>query len=405
MKRPKRRSPAKPTRIKSGPKPAAAPAITAKQPSPPVEPVPAAAPPLAPEDDPDPFATGLAHQQAGRLAEAERYFQVVPKSDPTYADSRYRIGLIASQTGRPGMAVEMFGEAVALYTDFFPYFLNYAKALLVQGRQDEAAALLTTALDRFPTEFGPVRDLAQLAEQRQDWAEADRFWSLARERFPQIWPPYAGRARALHGLGRSEDAEQILLSALAAFPGQAGPINELAQLAEQRGIWDDVRRWSTMLREQFPNAWPGYAASARALRALGRQEEAEQLLLSAVAALPDQLSPIHELARLAEQRQDWADVLHWYTVARDRFPASWSGYRGSVQALREMGQPDAARQILLDAVERLPRETGPLYALAALAEQQADWAGSLHWWALALRRFPLDEDIRRRQAAALARSA
>jgi Flp pilus assembly protein TadD len=53
------------------------------------------------------LAVGLQHHQAGRLAEAEACYRRVLAAHPDHADPLHLLGIIAGQTGRHDLAVEL----------------------------------------------------------------------------------------------------------------------------------------------------------------------------------------------------------------------------------------------------------------------------------------------------------
>jgi len=59
------------------------------------------------------FAAGLAHHQAGRLAQAETLYRETLALEPDHADALHLLGVLASQIGRHDVAVELIDRAIA----------------------------------------------------------------------------------------------------------------------------------------------------------------------------------------------------------------------------------------------------------------------------------------------------
>ncbi len=79
---------------------------------------------------------------------------------------------------------------------------------------------------------------------------------------------------------RNEEAEQALVQGLKRFPRAESLAIRYARMAHDRGDWDEaVLRWAE-LRENFIFYKDGYEQGAVALRALGREQEAEAVLAS-----------------------------------------------------------------------------------------------------------------------------
>ena len=60
------------------------------------------------------FADAVGHHQAGRLAEAERLYRSALTINPRHDDSLHLLGVIASQSGRHDVAVELIRKAIAI---------------------------------------------------------------------------------------------------------------------------------------------------------------------------------------------------------------------------------------------------------------------------------------------------
>ena len=68
----------------------------------------------------------------------------------------------------------------------------------------------TAAKSRLPNEPGVFIDYGRVAELRKDWhGMAERFADV-RERFPDNWEGYTGRAQGLSMTGKIADAEALL---------------------------------------------------------------------------------------------------------------------------------------------------------------------------------------------------
>ena len=63
------------------------------------------------------FALALQHHRAGRLAEAERGYREILRSEPEHADSLHLLGVIALQNGDFTSALSLVQRAVGLRPD------------------------------------------------------------------------------------------------------------------------------------------------------------------------------------------------------------------------------------------------------------------------------------------------
>jgi tetratricopeptide (TPR) repeat protein len=205
-----------------------------------------------------------------------------------------------------------------------------------------------------------------------------------REPLPGNWQDYRDRAKALREQGRPDEAEAMLREALERFPHESGAYHDLARLAERRSDWAAAEQWWRRCLAASPNQWRmqiwwAHTGLAVALRHQGRNAEAEALLVEAQDRLPAAAGVFEEHARLAETTKDWDQAQVRWAACRERFPDRWAGYRGDATALREQGRADEAEALLLQAIERFPRETGAFQDLARLAERRGDWAAMERW--------------------------
>ena len=88
----------------------------------------------------DVLAAGVAHHQAGRLAEAEACYRRVLAAQPNHADALNMLGALAHQVGRSDVAVDLIRRAIEISGSNPGYFYHLGGALQGQGKLDEAAA-------------------------------------------------------------------------------------------------------------------------------------------------------------------------------------------------------------------------------------------------------------------------
>jgi tetratricopeptide (TPR) repeat protein len=161
-----------------------------------------------------------------------------------------------------------------------------------------------------------------------------------------------------------------------------------AVAAQEQRNWEEAwSRWA-VVRKRFPDEWGGYGAAAAAARELGRLDEAEQLLYDAAAHFSGRAVWLHELARIAERKGNWAEAeaLWRRFIAVD--PKTWWGHANLAVTLREQGRVEDAEEVLRGAREALPDEPPLIAEHARLAEARQDWDASLERWIQMRERFP-----------------
>jgi tetratricopeptide (TPR) repeat protein len=148
----------------------------------------------------------VSHHQAGRLAEAERFYRQVLSGKPNHPDALHLLGMIAIQTGRLDMAIELLRRAVATNPGIAEFQNSLGNALNDKGLFDEAIAAFRQAI--------------------------------------RIKPAYA---EAHNNLGISLRAKGLLDEAIAAYrqairvePGYAKAHNNLGNALRNKGLLDEA---------------------------------------------------------------------------------------------------------------------------------------------------------------------
>jgi tetratricopeptide (TPR) repeat protein len=188
-----------------------------------------------------------------------------------------------------------------------------ARALLHLGRAAEAEIVLA----------GARRDLPDDAAVLETWAEAALqrgAFETALARFRSLGRASGGLARALHALGRLDEADAVYAELNEAPPPDPDLAQHYALIAGERGDWAEAaRRWAR-LTAAFPDHLPGYWQRAEALAETGRWAEADAVLCEAVARFPEDLETALRWAASGRQGPDPALGASRSDVLCRRFP-------------------------------------------------------------------------------------
>lgn len=92
------------------------------------------------------FALALQCHQTGKFSDAEGMYRHILSGNPRHADAQHLLGVLALQSGRPQVAAELIGKAIALNSRAPSFHSNLAEALRILGRYDEAVSHLEEAL-------------------------------------------------------------------------------------------------------------------------------------------------------------------------------------------------------------------------------------------------------------------
>ena len=128
-------------------------------------------------DDPDElFDRAHAAEQIGDIAEAERLYRILMKSDPTDASAPFNLGNMLRAAGRTVEAEAALRAATRANPAFAEAWYNLADLLDDQGRSEAAIDCLRKALVVAPDYIDAMFNLALLLQRKGALTEAADYW-------------------------------------------------------------------------------------------------------------------------------------------------------------------------------------------------------------------------------------
>ena len=277
-------------------------------------------------------------------------------------------------------AEDAWRRFIAVEANIWWSYTGLASTLHEQERDDDAETVLLEAAKRFPKELSPVVDLARIADRRGAWQIALARWQAVRTAFPDQYIGYRGAVASLRQLGRTDEAMEVLKDAAVQLRTAPDPLRDLGRLCEEMGDWtgaEDAWRQVLGLGHVAP---ADRTALTNVLRHAGRIGEAEITLLEQLVHTPDDLAILTHFAQLAEVSGDWSQALDRWQTVKARAPGHYPAYQGVVACLRHLDRTDDAIEVLREASETLPGETGPWHDLARSPESRAGWSDAERCW-------------------------
>jgi tetratricopeptide (TPR) repeat protein len=261
---------------------------------------------------------------------------------------------VAQEQGNMPEAVERWASVRKQFPFRWRGFAFGADCLANFGNLTEASTLLDIAVVRFPAEIGCHLSYARIAERLQDWPEAVRRWEHVLEEFRHV-AGISGAARALHEMGRTDEAVARLETMRPLYPTEVEIVVLMAQLEEARGDQGKAEQRWRFVRERFPLSAIGYKESARVLERLGRADDADTALRAAIDRFDRDAWPLVEYASIAQKRGDAAEAAKRWEAVRTAFPDREDGYLCGADALAVSGSAEEATKVRAEHRTRFNR--------------------------------------------------
>jgi tetratricopeptide (TPR) repeat protein len=191
---------------------------------------------------------------------------------------------------------------------------------------------------------------AEQAQAREEWPEAEHIWRAIRKVLPQLWFGYSNNAIALAGLGRYDEAREVLSEGAVLFPHERAFPIEQGRLAMRLSDWPAAEiHWRAALQYDV-RPWWVYTELAGTLERQGRFNDAEAVLAEALERCdePDEITLYTHPARLAGKREDWSGAVARWAEAQRRFPGNEQVALRLYEAVMRLAEHDPAAAVAAD---------------------------------------------------------
>jgi predicted Zn-dependent protease len=229
-----------------------------------------------------------------------------------------------------------------------------AKAMADMGARSENA--IRDAMRRNPKSIFPASAWVDLAVAENNWPEALRRAHLFMAMFPKRPEGAAAVGRVLALSGRDEESDAFLESKLGQFKSQPALYIEYAENARRRGNLEEAGRRIQPALRKSPDAANAYLIAVSLCLSAGKFDEAEALLLEgekAVGSGEGFFGPVPR-AEIASHRKEWRQAAELWSEARMGQPTLPTCYFRGSAALRELGNLDAANDLITMGAEKFP---------------------------------------------------
>jgi tetratricopeptide (TPR) repeat protein len=339
------------------------------------------------------YHEGRALLETGAFAEAETFLHGCMERFPTLPQFLVLFCYVGGRSLSPDAALERWATMHARMPLAPGLNLGLAQAYKAAGQMAEAERFVTGALQHFPGNLPMLTLHADLASQRQDWAEAASRWARLRELAPDRLDGVIGEVGALRQLGRLDEAEALAAEAVRRFPDNADLLSSYAAVAAARQDWRDAADRLRRLLALSPGNLPAALGLVGALQRQGLLEEAEQVAAGAIALHPDNEAMLSAYAAIASHSKRWDKAVQRWQMVYDRCPARVSTYHAYIRALVEDDKLVKAEEIAAEAIGYAPQDRALLMQHATIAERRLDVLEAQSRWTAVKRKFPDDEEV------------
>ena len=318
--------------------------------------------------------TGLELHRAGRLKEAESYYQSAREQQPEHPDAWHMLGVLAHQVGKNSIAVELIQEAIKRHPDNPEFYVTCAEAYRALREYDLAIASLEQALQRKPDFAGAHVNIGNVFKEMGLLTRAEEHLRKAIELQPDFAVAHNNLGVILKDTRRGGEALAYFQKAIEAMPGHFEAYNNLGNTLLSLGRREEaVQRY-----EQALTLLPDYAEAhsnlGNALKELGKLDEAVAHYQRAVAIKPDFAMAHYNLGTALDDLGRPDAAIGSYEKALALEPDYAEAHHNLGNALDEVGRQSEAIKHYQEAIEITPDYAEAYRNLARLqpAQSQVD---------------------------------
>lgn len=233
------------------------------------------------------LAQAIALQQQDRLNEAEQLYGQILTADPRYAPALHFKGLLLHQRNQHADANRLMQQALEIMPDNTVFLDNFTRALMNQGRYQQALPHFQHLLDLNPGNAFAWYELGTAINHLDGIEDAANCWRRALAVEPRFKAASVALGGALRDMTFREGAEAVYRDALRQTPQDPELVCALAELLVEMGRADEA---VALLDEN--QAARGERADTDYYRGvaqitLGQFKEAEKSFRQTIARAPD----------------------------------------------------------------------------------------------------------------------
>ena len=290
---------------------------------------------------PEAIQTAREHHQAGRLLQAEAIYRQILQAAPNHPDALHLLGVIAHQTGKNELAVELISKAISVNPSSSMY-CNLGFALNDQGKLDAAVESYRKALSIKP-DFAEAHSNLGIALQQQGKLDAAiESYQKAASIKPDFAEVHSNLGIALQQQGKLDAAVESYRKALSIKPDFAEVHSNLGIALKDQGKLEAAIESYHKALSIKPNFAEAHSNLGNALKDQGKLDAAIENYLEALSISPHDAKAYSNLGLALNDQGKLDAAIENYLKALSIRPDYAEAHYNLGNALKDQGKIDAA---------------------------------------------------------------
>jgi len=278
------------------------------------------------------------HQQ-GQLAQAERLYLQVLQADRRNFFAYHMLGILRSQQGRHGEALELIGAALKVSPSSPEAISNYGNVLTILGRDQDALAAFDRALTIGPQYAETLTNRSNILLKLKRPQEALAGYHAALRIKPNLLEALVGSTNALRQLKRFDEALENCDKAILIKPDSVEALNNRGAVLSALRRFDEARACYDKALAMRPNSASVLVNRGSTLLALKQPQEALANLEKALSIEPNDPEALSNRGIALSQLRRFDEALASYAKSLAIDPGLVEALSNRGHTLRDMHRP------------------------------------------------------------------
>lgn len=296
----------------------------------------------------------VGHHEAGNSTDAEALYRQVLEVDPRNAAALNLLGVLASQVGRPDVAVDLIVQAIDVAPGNPMAHYNLANAYLAMDQEPAAERHFKEAILLQPTNAAAHYNLGVILMGRRDMKGAEDAFRSAIGHAPTLAQAWCNLGFVLREQDQHAAAIDAYHQGLSHDPTITEARSNLANILARLGrVEEAIASFATALKYE-PTSASTYANLASTLSQAGWEERADRAFRASLTLEPASANTLHNHGINCKTFKEMADAEKWFRAALKVAPGYVAAAYNLGTALLHLARSDEARQAFYQVVRANP---------------------------------------------------